>query len=61
MLDACAVGVAAAAATVVLPGTDVFDPATLESLTADIDIVRISDEGRREDLGHPEKGFRTLG
>ncbi|MEU4651951.1 1-phosphofructokinase family hexose kinase [Nocardia fluminea] len=61
VLDACAVGVAAAAATVVLPGTDVFDPATLESLTADIDILRISGEGRREDLGHPEKGFQTLG
>ncbi|MEV6140205.1 hypothetical protein AB0L63_30020 [Nocardia sp. NPDC051990] len=33
---ACAYGVAAAAATVLLPGTEVFDATTVEELLADV-------------------------
>ncbi|WP_067857227.1 1-phosphofructokinase family hexose kinase [Nocardia shimofusensis] len=38
---ACAYGVAAAAATVMLPGTDVFDKAAVDRLAPEVDVRRI--------------------
>lgn len=44
VLRACEIGVAAAAATVLLPGTDIFELAVLEALAADIQSAPIEEQ-----------------